>query len=148
MTVPQIKLSVKFSSKIKQSELKKITCSNDAYHIIKNCFDEDTFFMQEQFIVLMLNNSNKVVGFYPLSSGGLTSTVVDVRLIFATAIKTLATAIIIAHNHPSGQTNPSGSDKHITEKIKKAGEVLDIKLLDHLIITDETYYSFADESIL
>lgn len=148
MTVPKIKLSVKFSSKIKQSELKKINSSVDAYEILKNCFDEETFLMQEQFIVLMLNNSNKVIGFYPLSSGGLTSTVVDVRLIFATAIKTLATAIIIAHNHPSGQTNPSGSDKHITEKIKKAGEVLDIKLLDHLIITDETYYSFADESIL
>ena len=148
MLLPQIKLSVKFSDEVKQSDLQKITSSYDAYNVLQKCFDEDTFLIQEQFIVLLLNNSNKVIGFYPLSNGGLTSTVVDIRLIFATAIKSLATSIILAHNHPSGQTRPSEADKQITQKIKKAGEVLDIKLLDHLILTAETYTSFADECLL
>lgn len=145
MLVPKIKLSVKFSQDFKQSELPKINCSHDAYNILQKCFDEDTFLIQEQFIVIMVNNSNNVIGYYQLSSGGITSTVVDIRLLFATAIKSLATGIILAHNHPSGQTRPSQADIEITKKIKKAGEVLDIKLLDHLILTHETYFSFQDE---
>lgn len=146
--VPQIKLSVKYSEKVMQSEMQKINSSLEAYKVLKNCFDDDTFFIQEQFVVLLLNNSNKVLGYHTLSTGGITSTIVDLRLLFATAIKSLATGIIIAHNHPSGQLVASASDKQITKKIKEAGEILDIKLLDHLILTSETYFSFADESIL
>ncbi len=148
MKLPKISLSLKYSQDVKQSELIKIQNSQNAEEILRKCFCMDSFLIQEQFIVLMLNNANKVLGYYPVSTGGLTSTIVDVRLIFSTAIKTLATGIICAHNHPSGTTKPSNADIQITEKIKKAGELLDIKLMDHLIITDETYYSFADDGRL
>lgn len=146
--VPKIKLSVKYSKNVLQSEMTKITSSADAHKVLKLCFDDDTFFIQEQFVVLLLNQSNKIIGYHNLSAGGISSTIVDVRLIFATAIKSLATGIIIAHNHPSGNLIASKADIEITKKIKEAGNFLDIKLLDHLIVTDESYLSFADESLL
>lgn len=102
----------------------------------------------EEFWVLLLNNSNKVIYKLQLSKGGLTQTVVDIRLIFKTALEHLATALIIVHNHPSGQLIPSVADKDITQKIKLAGNSLDIRLLDHLIVTRSDYFSFADEGIL
>lgn len=102
----------------------------------------------EEFWVLLLNNSNKVIYKLRLSKGGLTQTVVDIRLIFKTALEHLATALIIVHNHPSGQLSPSVADKDITQKIKLAGNSLDIRLLDHLIVTRSDYFSFADEGIL
>ncbi len=83
-----------------------------------------------------------------MSSGGITGTIVDLRMIFSAALKANATNIMIAHNHPSGNTKPSQADKHMTAKIRQAGELLDIKLLDHLIITSESYYSFADDGVL
>ena len=148
MKIPTISLSVKYSEDVKQSELTKLNSSTEVYEVVKKCFNPDTFLFQEQFIVLMLNNSNKVLGFYPMSIGGLSSTIVDIRLIFSTAIKTLATSIILAHNHPSGSLQPSQADKSITQKVKEAGQLLDIRLLDHLIVTDESYFSFADEGEL
>lgn len=148
MKLPTISLSVKYSEDVKQSEMIKIKSSLEASEVLRKCFNQDTFFMQEQFIILMLNQSSKVLGYYPLSTGGLTATVVDLRLIFSTAIKTFATGIIISHNHPSGNLTPSEADKNITKKIKAAGELLDIKLIDHIILTDEHYFSFADEGIL
>lgn len=148
MKLPTISLSVKYSEDVKQSEMIKIKSSLEASEVLRNCFNQDTFFMQEQFIILMLNQSSKVLGYYPLSTGGLTATVVDLRLIFSTAIKTFSTGIIISHNHPSGNPTPSEADKNITKKIKAAGELLDIKLIDHIILTDEQYFSFADEGIL
>lgn len=148
MKIPTISLSVKYSEDVKQSELTKLNSSTEVYEVVKKCFNPDTFLFQEQFIVLMLNNSNKVLGFYPMSIGGLSSTIVDIRLIFSTAIKTLATSIILAHNHPSGSLQPSQADKNITQKVKEAGQLLDIRLLDHLIVTDESYFSFADEGEL
>lgn len=148
LRVPQIKLSVKYSHEVLQSELRQVSSSIETYEVLKNCFDKDTFFMQEQFIILLLNQSNKIIGYHPLSTGGISSTVVDIRLIFATAIKSLATSIIIAHNHPSGNLKASEADKNITKKIKEAGEILDIKLIDHLILTSESYLSFADEFLL
>ena len=146
--IPEIKISVSFDKKLKKSELLKITSSKDAYHIFKRVFNADTFHWSEEFILLCLNNSNKVVGFYKLSSGGMTGTVVDVRMIFTTALNCLATAIIIAHNHPSGRLEPSEADKAITRRIKEASKTLDISVLDHLIITDEDFYSFADNGLL
>lgn len=145
---PEIKISVSFDKKIKKSELYKINSSNDAYNLFSSIFDADLFHWREEFILLCLNNSNKVLGYYKISAGGMTATTVDVRMIFATALNCCATAIIIAHNHPSGTTIPSEADKHITKKIKDGAKLLDINLLDHLILTDETYLSFADEGIL
>jgi DNA repair protein RadC len=102
----------------------------------------------EEFWVLYLNNSNKVLLKELVSKGGLTGTLVDVRMVFKKAVELYATAIILCHNHPSGKLQPSEADKSITKKIKMAGDTLDIKVLDHLIITENAYFSFADESLL
>ena len=102
----------------------------------------------EEFWIIYLNNSNKVLFKQQLSKGGLTGTLVDARLVFKKAIELLATAIILCHNHPSGKIEPSAQDKKITSKLKLAGDTLDIKVLDHLIITENAYFSFADENLM
>lgn len=125
----------------------KITCSKDAndffYWKFDECMDD-----HEQFRVIFLNNSNCIVAEKLISIGGFTGTMVDVRQLFHHALIIKCTSIIIAHNHPSGKLSPSMSDQQLTQKIKKAGDLLDIKLLDHLIITRNGYLSLADESIL
>lgn len=102
----------------------------------------------EEFWIVYLNNSNKVLHKNQLSKGGITGTLVDVRLVFKTAIEVGAVSIILVHNHPSGTLKPSEADKRLTKKMKIAGESLDIKILDHLIITENAYFSFADEGLL
>ena len=121
----------------------KITSSRDAYYALKKIFPSLNHV--EYFYSLFLNNSNKIIGYQQISKGGFTSTVVDIRVIMQTALKTNAVSIIIAHNHPSGTLKPSQQDNKLTNKIKAAGETLDIKILDHLIITEESYFSYADE---
>lgn len=148
MIIPEIKISVKILNNVRINDLPKVSSSQDVCKVLRKCFDEDTFLIQEQFIILMMNNANRVIGHYKLSTGGLSQTVVDLRLIFSTAIKSFASAIIIAHNHPSGNLTPSNADKVLTKKIKEAGILLDIRLLDHLILTQDSYLSFADEGIL
>ena len=119
----------------------KITGSKDVYDIMQPLLGS---LPHEEFWVLYLNNANKVLSKNQLSKGGITATLVDVRLLFKKAIEISAVAIIICHNHPSGKTEPSSQDKVLTKKIKEGGVSLDIKLLDHLIITEKSYFSFAD----
>ncbi|NLP58791.1 DNA repair protein RadC [Lutibacter sp. B1] len=126
-------------------ELPKITSSKAVFEIMQPLIGE---LQHEEFWIVYLNNSNKVLFKEQLSKGGLTGTLVDVRLVFKKAIELFATAIILCHNHPSGKLNPSNADKTITNKLKLAGETLDIKVLDHLIITENAYFSFADENLL
>lgn len=126
-------------------ELTKIGSSADVCKLMQPIIGD---LPHEEFWVLLLNNSNKVIYKMQLSKGGLTQTVVDIRMLFKTALEHLATALILVHNHPSGQLVASNADKDITQKIKLAGNSLDIKLLDHLIITQNGYLSFADEDIL
>lgn len=123
----------------------QITSSSDAFELINPLIGD---LEHEEFWVLYLNNSNKVKYKAPLSKGGMTGTVVDVRVLFQTALEQKEVGIILAHNHPSGKLKPSDADIQITKKIKEAGKVMDIQLLDHLIITEYSYYSFADEGIL
>lgn len=125
--------------------LPKITSSNAVFKIMQPIIGE---LQHEEFWIIYLNNSNKVLLKEQSSKGGLTGTLVDVRLVFKKAIDLFATAIILCHNHPSGKLAPSIADKSITQKIKLAGETLDIKVLDHLIITENAYFSFADESLI
>lgn len=125
--------------------LPKITSSNAVFKIMQPIIGE---LQHEEFWIIYLNNSNKVLLKEQSSKGGLTGTLVDVRLVFKKAIDLFATAIILCHNHPSGKLAPSMADKSITQKIKLAGETLDIKVLDHLIITENAYFSFADESLI
>lgn len=102
----------------------------------------------EEFWVIYMNNSNKVIYKSQLSKGGITGTLVDVRLVYKMALEMGATALILCHNHPSGTLVPSDADKHITKKVKTAGESLEIKVLDHLIVTERSYFSFADEGLM
>jgi DNA repair protein RadC len=127
----------------------KVTCSNDAYRQVLRFFDKNTVALQEQFIVLYLNRSNLVLGGHKVFTGGLTGTVADIRLILGIALKACACNIIISHNHPSGNLKPSGADQELTNKLKEAGKLIDITLLDHIILSPEgSFYSFADEGLI
>jgi DNA repair protein RadC len=138
-----------YLSKVRASDRPKIHCSKDAYDLLLSTWDKDTIEYTEEFKVLLLNRSNAVLGLLSISKGGISGTVTDVRIVLQAAIKSNASGLIAAHNHPSGNLNPSESDIRITQKIKEAGNVMDIQLLDHLIITHgEEYYSFADNGIL
>lgn len=137
-----------YKTRVKASERLQIKSSKEAHNLLRSTWDEGKIEYFEQFKILFLNHSLKVLGLYEMSSGGITGTIVDIRMIFSAALKANATNFMIAHNHPSGNTTPSEVDKAMTKKIKQAGELLDIKLLDHLIITSESYYSFIDDGAL
>ena len=137
-----------YKSKVKPSERPQIRDSKDIHDILKQIWNENKIEMQEQFKVMFLNRCNRVIGVYDASSGGLTGTVADPRLILAAAIKSLAVSIILSHNHPSGNLKPSRADEELTQKIKVAAAYHDIRVIDHIIITSEGYYSFADEGLL
>jgi DNA repair protein RadC len=137
-----------YKTTIKPSQRPKINCVKDCYELLKELWNEDTIEMQEEFKVLLLNRANKVIGVYEASAGGLTGTVADPRLILAAAIKSLAVSIVLSHNHPSGNLKPSRADEELTQKIKVAAAYHDIKVIDHMIITSEGYYSFANEGLL
>ena len=111
-------------------------------------WDDEKLEFVEQFKVLLLNRANRVLGVYEVSTGGVSGTVADPKLVFAAAIKSSASAIILAHNHPSGQLKPSDADLKLTQKLKEGGKFLEITVLDHIIVTSEGYYSFADEGVL
>lgn len=125
-------------------ELDKITSSKSVFEIMQPIIGE---LPHEEFWILYLNNSNKVISKAQMSVGGITGTLVDVRLVFKMALEKCATALILCHNHPSGTLIPSDADKQLTKKLKTAGDSLDIKVLDHLIVTERNYFSFADEGI-
>ena len=131
------------SSEVKDKE--KITSSRDIFDALHPLLADKP---HEEFWILLLNRANKVIDKMSISSGGLTGTVADVRMIFNHAIKSQATSIVLSHNHPSGNLSPSQSDIDLTKKMVRAGETLDIKVLDHLIIGENRYYSFADEGMI
>ena len=139
-------IEIKYSTRVKPSEMDKIVTSNEAYEILKKIYPNLEH--REYFYMLCLNRNNKVLGYSLISMGGLSSTVVDVRIIFQTALKASACSIILSHNHPSGNLTPSEADKDINKKIKEAGRLLHIPVLDHLILTPETFLSFADEGLM
>jgi DNA repair protein RadC len=143
--VSEIKVS--YSNKVKASERIKICASKDAANILNTVF-ENCIQHHEEFYVILLNRSNRVLGISCISKGGISGTVVDVKIILQTALKANASGLIISHNHPSGNLTASSEDIKITEKLKNACKLLDLSLLDHLIITDEGYLSFADEGML
>jgi DNA repair protein RadC len=140
---------IKLYYKPRKVTMPKISCSEDAYNQALKFFDKNTIAVQEQFIVLYLNRANLVLGGHKMFTGGLTGTVADIRLILGIALKACASSIIISHNHPSGNLKPSGADQELTNKLKEAGKLMDINILDHIILSPEgTFYSFADEGFL
>lgn len=122
--------------------------SKKSFELILSKWDENRIEMQEEVKIILLNRNNKALGIYNLAAGGITGCVVDVRLILSVALKTLATGIIIIHNHPSGNLKPSSEDIKLTKQLKESCKLMNIELLDHLIISKDDYYSFADEGIL
>jgi len=119
-----------------------ISSSKDAFDLMKPILED---LSAEQFWAVYLNNANKVLSQQKISEGGMTATIVDIRLILKRALELNATALVLCHNHPSGALNPSEADVSLTEKVKKAAKLMDIQLLDHIIVTDQSYFSFADQ---
>ncbi|OIN59686.1 RadC family protein [Arsenicibacter rosenii] len=124
---------------------RRITCSRDAYEeLVPHLLDKP----HEEFWILLLNRANEVLRPVQVSAGGVSGTVADPKMIFKFALEHLASGMILSHNHPSGNRMPSQADKELTRKLREAGKLLDIPVLDHLIFTDKAYFSFADEGIL
>ena len=143
-TVGEVELTYKSTSKARS----KIYSSEDAYKVLLPTYKEGTICYKEYFKVLFLNQSNQVLGYTLISEGGITDTTVDVRVILQAALLTNSVAIILAHNHPSGNLKPSRQDMDITKQVRDAAQFMRIKILDHIILSDTEYYSFADEGML
>jgi DNA repair protein RadC len=141
-------IMLSYKSSIKPSQRPKITGSKDAYELMKTYWNDATLELVEQFKIILMNRANKVLGLVEISTGGIAATVVDPKLIFAAALKCAASGIILVHNHPSGNLKPSQADIDRTRKLSSVGKLLEISVLDHLILTTESYYSFADEGLM
>ncbi|WP_026896806.1 JAB domain-containing protein [Daejeonella oryzae] len=146
MQVAEVQLIYK--SKVKASLRPKITKSQDAFEVLKSTWNYETIEFVEEFKMLLLNRANRVLGIIDISLGGTAGTIADPKVIFAAAIKSNACGIILAHNHPSGNLNPSQADIDLTKKLKAGGQLLDIGVLDHIILTSEGFYSFTDEGLM
>lgn len=137
-------VEISYKNRIPYSQRQQVTNSCSAYEILKKIFPSDTIDYRETFIVLYLNKANQMLGYSVVSQGGTASTVVDTKMIMQTALLANASNILLAHNHPSGNLRPSIEDKKLTDRITNAGKLFDIRTIDHLIVTNESYYSFSD----
>ena len=144
MAISEIKVSYSTNSEFRH----QIKGSLDCFQVLIGSWDKNLIELQEEFKIVMLNRANEVLGIYPMSKGGVAGTYVDIKLIFSVALSCNASSIVVSHNHPSGSLKPSEADKKITSKIKRAGEILDVSLLDHVIISKLGYFSFADEGLM
>ena len=147
-TINIAEIQISYSPTISKQQRIKVTKSEEAYKVFLNSWNFELIELQEEFKILLLNNANEVLGIHSLCRGTTNGVNVDLKLLFSIVLKTCATSIIVSHNHPSGNLNPSQSDKDLTLKIKKSGELLDIKLLDHLIVTKEGFCSFPDKGFM
>lgn len=146
--VAEIDIVYRRKTSCKISERPKIQSSADTYEIFMHYWDKDKIELLEEFKVIYLNKAHRVMEIISLSQGGISGTVADPRLILAGALKVAACSLILAHNHPSGSLQPSKPDETVTQKIKAAASYHDINLLDHIIMTTEGFYSFADNGLL
>lgn len=144
--VSEIKLS--YHPVVKAVNRPKISCSREVYQLLLKNWDLDLIELQEQFKIILLNRANQVIGISEISKGGMSGTVVDTKLIFGIALKACATAIILAHNHPSGNLSPSSADIMITKRIKECAKFLEMEFFDHLIITADGYLSIVEEGLI
>ena len=151
-TVPKgnwvAEIEISYRPVLKLSTLPKVQSSQQIYQLFIEAWDKTKLEFVEQFKVMLLNRANRVLGICTLTSGSSTNTIVDPKMIFVAALKGNACNVILAHNHPSGNILPSGADCEITQRIKFGGKILDITVMDHLIVSSEGYYSFADEGAL
>jgi len=151
MTLTDFKIAeieIIYNPIIKPSQRPKICSSKDAFELLKAQWDINKLHYIEEFKVMLLNRSNKVLGISKISQGGISGTVVDPKVVMGLALKAAASGIILAHNHPSGNLSPSEADKKITQKLYDAGQLLEIPVLDHIILAGEDYTSFSDSCLL
>jgi len=142
--LPELKIKVK-ATKGDEFYIKN---SDDIVNVLRSIFKADTLLWTEEFILVCLNRANKVIGYYKVGAGGFSGVVCDVRVIMTMALQSSASCLIVAHNHPSGNLKPSDNDRKMTDKINGACKLFDINLLDHIILTEDSYYSFAEEGQL
>lgn len=147
MYLPEIKISME-PKELKYKKEKVQNSEHVAELLKKHCFPAEEICHRERFVMISLNRSNGIIGYCLIGIGGRSSTVADISFILQAAIKSNACSVIIAHNHPSGNLNPSDQDRKLTKAVKDSLRLVDIDLLDHIIITDESFYSFADNGIL
>jgi len=133
---------------IKVSDRKKVCSSNCVYDVIMQLWNHDTILLYEEFLTIYTDRKNGIIGYRNFTRGSNCGTIVDIKLIYAVALAISASSLILCHNHPSGNLKPSQADIEITNKIKNSGEFLEIKLLDHLIVSDVGYFSFMDEGLI
>ncbi|MEN9582299.1 MAG: hypothetical protein RL641_253 [Candidatus Parcubacteria bacterium] len=141
-------IQVQYTPSTKAKEKVKITSAQEAMELFRKIWKEETIELHESMYILFLNRANYIIGWYNLSKGGMSGTVCDPRLVFGIALKCAAISIIIAHNHPSGNDQPSASDIQLTKNLVESGKLLEILVLDHLIITTDKFYSFAEEGLI
>jgi DNA repair protein RadC len=146
LKIAEIQLA--YRNTVKPSERIKINRPVDAYNVFLETWNMNTIELVEEFKILLLNRANKVLGLAEISSGGITCVTIDIRLVFAVALKAAATSLICCHNHPSGNLKAGREDSGITERLREAGRLLDISVDDHIIITRDGYYSFAEQGEL
>jgi DNA repair protein RadC len=142
MKLPQIEVSVRIKNK--GVEKHRIQCSNDIYQLSKLMFNQGTIEWTEEAIIMCMNRNNELIGFKCISSGGMAGTVIDPKVVFTIALQCSAHSVILMHNHPSGNLKTSQADDIVTNKLVEAGRMLEIQVLDHIIVTTESYYSYAD----
>lgn len=141
-------ISVAYNPLVERIDCPVINSATQAYNVLIDRWNVNTLHLIEEFKIMLLNRGNRLLGIFTVSSGGITGTVADPRIIFAVALKCAATSIILAHNHPSGTLKPSTADEGITKKLTDAGRLLDIVVTDHIIISFDSFFSFAEEGIL
>lgn len=141
-------ITLAYRPQVRLNDRPKVDCSRQVYEVLFRFWEKDALELSEHFQVMMLTRSNRVLGICTISRGGTSSTIVDAKLVFATALKANASSIIISHNHPSGNLEPSLADKRLTSRLVEIGKSLDLPVLDHIIVTVGGYYSFADEGEL
>ncbi|WP_367864381.1 RadC family protein [Pedobacter sp. WC2423] len=141
-------VQISYNPKFKVSERPQIRSSNDAYRILRQQWDSGKIEFLEEFKILLLNRRIRVLGVVNISQGGVAATAVDSKVLFASALKANACGIILCHNHPSGDIDPSSEDISLTNKLKDEGALLDLIIMDHLIISKDTFYNFADEGLM
>lgn len=141
-------VEIVYKNKIPYQDRIQINQSSTAYEILRQYWDENRIELVEQFKILLLDRRHHCLGVSEIATGGITGCVVDPRIVFATALKTRASGLILAHNHPSGNLKPSEADIALTRKLMQGGKLLEISVLDHLIVTPHKYCSFADDGLM
>ena len=140
-------IKIQYKNRKKYHEMPKVTCSKDAMSVLREAWS-DRIEHIEEFVLLCLNRANKVLGYSHICTGGISGCLVDPKVIFQVALKANAVNIILSHSHPSGNAKPSDADIRLTKKVKSAAKLLDVAVLDHIILTSEDYFSFADEGLI